>query len=139
MKHEELTEKIIGAFYTVYNELGAGFLESVYEEAMVIALAEAGVRFHRQHPVPVHFHGKRVGDFRADFVAEDCVVVELKACSMLEKSHEAQVINYLRGTRIEVGLLLNFGPKPQIRRIVLDNERKEVQAIPPSSAAKAGL
>ncbi|HSE47916.1 MAG TPA: GxxExxY protein [Terriglobales bacterium] len=139
MKHEELTEKIIGAFYAVYNELGNGFLESVYEESLAIAFVEAGIRYHRQFPVPVFFHGKRVGDFKADFVVEGLVLVELKACSVLDKAHEAQVINYLRGTKIEVGLLLNFGPKAQVRRIVLDNERKEIRVHPWQSVAKAGL
>jgi GxxExxY protein len=90
MKHEELTEKIIGAFYAVYNELGNGFLESVYEESLAIAFVEAGIRHHRQFPVPVFFHGKRVGDFKADFVVEGLVLVELKACSVLDKAHEAQ-------------------------------------------------
>jgi GxxExxY protein len=138
MKHEELTERIIGAFYAVYNELGGGFLESVYEEALAIGLEEADIRSKRQVPIPVFFHGRRVGDFKADFVIEEKVLLELKACSVLDKAHEAQVINYLRGTRIEVGLLLNFGPKAQLRRIIFDNERKEIRVHPWQSVAKAG-
>jgi GxxExxY protein len=138
MKHAELTEKIIGVFYSVYNELGNGFLESVYEESFAIALAETGLRFQRQHAFAVTFHGHPVGEYKADFLVEDLVIVELKACSGLDKAHEAQVINYLRGTRIEVGLLLNFGPRAQVRRIVLDNERKEIRVDPGTSAARAG-
>jgi GxxExxY protein len=127
LKHEEVTEKIIGVFYEVYNELGHGFLESVYEQAMVIALGQAGLAVKVQAPIAVYFRGRQVGDFRADILVDDAVLVELKAARALESSHEAQLLNYLRGTAIEVGLLLNFGPRPEFKRMVFDNERKQIR------------
>ncbi len=136
LKHEDLTEKIIKAFYSVYNELGHGFLESVYEEAMIISLKEAGLHVGRQRPVPVWYHQQKVGEFKADLVVEDLVLVELKAAQNLDSSHHAQIINYLNATEFEVGLLLNFGPKPEIHRRLLDNDRKK--AIPRTLTAKAG-
>jgi GxxExxY protein len=124
LKHQELTHKIIGVFYEVYNELGYGFLESVYEKALAVALAQAGLRVERQLPIPVWFRGHQVGDFAADLLVEQAVLLELKAAREFDSSHEAQLLNYLRATSIEVGPLLNFGPKPQFKRIVFDNERK---------------
>jgi GxxExxY protein len=124
--HSELTEKIIAVFYEVYNELGYGFLESVYEEAMYRALCSRGLEVRRQVPVPVWFRGDRIGDFKADLVAAESVLIELKAARTFESAHEAQLLNYLRATPIEVGLLLNFGPRPQIRRLVFSNERKKI-------------
>ena len=109
LKHSSLREKIIGAFYDVYNELGYGLLESVYEEALSIALQEAGLRVQRQVPIAVWFHGQDVGDFRADLLVEGTVLLELKASRTLDKAREAQLLHYLRATEIEVGLLLNFG------------------------------
>ena len=126
-KHQELTRKIIGVFYDVYNELGHGFLESVYEAAMLIALREAGLRAETQVPVVVNFRGYLVGDFRADLLVESAVLLELKAARALDPSHEAQLLNYLRATEIEVGLLLNFGVKPEFKRLAFDNERKRPQ------------
>jgi GxxExxY protein len=123
MKHEEITEKIIGIFYDVYNELGHGFLESVYEQSMAIALREAG-QVVQQAPITVYFRGQMVGEFRADLMVDDCVLVELKAARAIESAHEAQVMNYLRATRIEIGLLMNFGPKPEFKRFIFDNDRK---------------
>jgi GxxExxY protein len=123
-KHKALTQKIIGVFYEVYNELGHGFLESVYENAMVVALRQAGLETAQQAPVRVSFRGQLVGDFRADLLVEDAVIVELKAARAIESAHEAQLLNYLRATEIEVGLLVNFGPKPEFKRFVFDNERK---------------
>src|SRR2546430_13838703 len=124
MKHEELTEKIIGVFYGVYRELGFGFLESVNEEAMVVALAEAGLTVSRQLSVPVWFHGKKIGDFKADLIVNNLVLVELKAVKRLEPVHEAQTLNYLSATDFEVALLFNFGPASQIKRLVFDNDKK---------------
>jgi GxxExxY protein len=123
-KHQELTQAIIQVFYEVYNELGHGFLESVYEQAMAIALTQNGIRAARQHPLPVWFRGQQVGDFRADLVVNDSVIVELKAAHCLEPVHEARLLNYLRASNIEVGLLLNFGPTPKIKRMVFGNEKK---------------
>ena len=126
-KHGQLTEKIIGVFYEVYNELGHGFLESVYEGAMLIALIESGLKTANQVPTPVWFRGRMVGDFKADILVERAVILELKAARALESAHEAQLLNYLRATDIEVGLLLNFGVKPQFRRLAYDNDRKAPQ------------
>jgi GxxExxY protein len=124
MKHQEITEKIIGVFYEVYNELGHGFLESVYEQSMAIALSEAGLQVVQQAPIAVHFRGRMVGDFRADLLVNNQVIVELKAARAIESAHEAQLMNYLRATKIEVGLLINFGPKPEFKRFIYDNDRK---------------
>lgn len=126
-KHRELTEKIIGVFYEVYNELGHGFLESVYQEAMLIALIESGLRAAKRVPTPVWFRGQLVGDFKADILVEGAVLLELKAARALEPVHEAQLLNYLRATDIEVGLLMNFGVKPQFKRLAFDNDRKRPQ------------
>jgi GxxExxY protein len=123
--HAELTEKIIGAFYDVYNELGPGFLESVYQRSMVIALTDAGLKTETEYDVPVLFRGQSVGDFRADITVEKSVLLELKAASRIENSHEGQILNYLRATPFEVGLLLNFGPKAEFRRFILENINKK--------------
>jgi GxxExxY protein len=123
-KHKDITEKIIKGFYEVYNELGHGFLESVYEEALYIVLKEYGLQVDKQKEVTVYFRGHEVGVFRADLVVNDCVIVEIKAVSILHPKHEAQTINYLKATRIEVGLLLNFGEKAEFRRYAYDNKRK---------------
>lgn len=123
-KSQDITQRIIGVFYEVYNELGHGFLESVYEQAMVIALAQAGLTVNAQVPVAVYFRGRQIGDFKADILVNDAVLIELKAARTLDSSHEAQLLNYLRGTPIEVGLLLNFGPKPEFKRLAFDNDRK---------------
>jgi GxxExxY protein len=128
MKHQETTEKIIKVFYAVYNELGHGFLESVYEQAMAIALREEGLPVKQQAPATVYFRGQLVGEFRADLLVNDAVIVELKASRAIEPVHEAQLMNYLRATNIEVGLLMNFGPKPEFKRFIFDNERKARRA-----------
>ena len=120
----DLTEKVIGVFYDVYNELGHGFLESVYHKAMVIALRGAGFLIASEVPIPVFFRGQRVGDFSADILVNDAVLLELKAVKEFDTAHEAQLLNYLRATPIEVGLLLNFGPKPAFRRRLFTNDRK---------------
>ncbi|MCU1306716.1 MAG: hypothetical protein JWN45_1411 [Acidobacteriaceae bacterium] len=124
-KHAEITEKIIGVFFAVYNELGHGFLESVYQNAMVIALIQAGLKVEREVPVPVFFRGQVVGDYRADLLVGGLVLVELKTVRVLEPSHEAQLFHYLRATNVEVGLLLNFGAKAQFKRIAFENTRKK--------------
>ena len=116
LKHKELNETIIGVFYEVYNELGHGFLESVYEKAFEIALMSRGLNVLRQIEVPVSFRGHNVGDFTADMLVEKCVLLELKATRTLDSAHEAQLLNYLRATQIEVGLLFNFGIKPEFKR-----------------------
>ena len=125
MIHEELTSKIIGIFYEVYNTLGHGFLEKVYENAMVIELRKQGMFVEQQKRIEVFYDDQRVGDYYADLVVDDCVVLELKAADAVAPEHEAQLINYLKGTEMEVGLLLNFGPKPQIVRRIFTNDRKK--------------
>ena len=134
LKHGELTEKIIQVFYEVYNELGHGFLESVYRNAMEIGLRQSGLIVTRELPIAVWFRGEDVGDFRADLIVQDLVLLELKTAEAISKSHEAQLYNYLRATQVEVGLLLNFGHSPSFRRIVFDNEKKRIRVHPRSSA-----
>lgn len=125
LKHKEITDKILHAFFkVVYPALGFGFLEKVYENAMVIALREMGLKVEQQVKIVVYFAGQVVGEYYADLVVEGCVVVELKAVHGLLDEHDAQLLNYLRATEYEVGLLLNFGPQPRFRRKVFDNERK---------------
>ena len=136
LKHSELTDKIIRVFYDVYNELGHGFLESTYSEAMVMALAESGLTAVREVPVPVWFHGKRVGEYFADLLVDGTILLELKAVRAIESAHEAQLLHYLRATEIEVGLLLNFGLRPQFRRLLFDNDRKKIRVNPCESVAK---
>jgi GxxExxY protein len=130
LKHGELTQKIIGVFYDVYNELGHGFLESVYEDAMVIALREAGLEAGRQIPIPVWFRRHRIGEFKADIVVEGKIVLELKTVRTLDPTHEAQLLHYLKATEFEIGLLLNFGSRPQFRRLILDNDEKRIRLKP---------
>jgi GxxExxY protein len=124
LKHSEVTQGIIAVFFEVYNELGAGFLESVYVESLAIALSQAGLSVEREKPLTVHFRGRVVGKFRADLVVGDVVLIEAKACPKLNSLHEAQTLNYLRATSLEVALLLNFGSRPQFRRLLFDNPRK---------------
>ncbi len=122
--HEELTGKIIKAFYTVYNTLGHGFLEKVYENALLIELNKSGLQSEQQKKVEVFYENQKVGDYFADVIVEDIVILELKAAEAIAPEHEAQLINYLKATNIEVGLLFNFGNKPQFLRRVFGNERK---------------
>ena len=120
--HSELTKTIIGCAFDVSNEIGAGFLESVYENALAIALREFGVAVRQQAPIDVYFRGQSVGTFYADLLVEDRVIVELKAVSALAQQHEAQLLNYLNATNIQVGLLINFGnPRIQYRRLTRRN------------------
>jgi GxxExxY protein len=124
LKHQELTGRIIRVFLDVYNELGTGFLESVYVEALTLAFRQARLSFEREMPLAVRFRGNIIGHYRADLVVGGKVLVETKACPCLHATHSAQVLNYLRATVLEVGLLLNFGPRPTIKRFVFDNSRK---------------
>jgi GxxExxY protein len=127
MKHIELSQKIIDCFFKVYNQLGCGFLESVYKKAMTIELIKAGLRVEEEKPISVYYEGQMVGDYYADLIVESCIILELKAVHTLLPEHNAQVLNYLRATDIEVGLLFNFGPKPEFRRKSFDNEGKKPQ------------
>ena len=136
LKHFALTDKIIGVFYGVYNELGYGFLESVYENALVIDLQRIGLNVERQVQLPVWFRGEKVGDFKADILVEKTILLELKCARVFEPAHEAQLLHYLKATEIEIGLLLNFGPFPQFRRLLFDNERKKIRVNPCKSVAQ---
>src|SRR5713226_7013419 len=135
-KHSEITDKIIKVFFEVYNELGHGFLESVYERSLEIALNSLGLKVRRQIQIPVWFRGKPVGDFTADMLVADCVLLELKAARILDATHQAQLLNYLRATEIEVGLPLNFGLKPEFKRLIFDNPRKALRGNPRISIAE---
>ena len=127
LKHKDVTDKILHAFFKiVYPQLGYGFLEKVYENALVIALTSLGLKVEQQVKIGVYFQNRIVGEYFADLLVEDKVIVELKAVSRLLLEHEAQLLNYLRATPYEVGLLLNFGPKPDFRRKVFDNTRKTI-------------
>src|SRR3954470_14891230 len=125
LKHSDITQKVIGVLYEAYNELGEGFLESVYQNAMSLALGQSGLQVAREVSLPVFFRGQMVGDFRADLIVNGVVIVELKSARNIESSHEAQIYNYLRSTEIEVGLLLNFGPRAHFRRVAFENSRKK--------------
>lgn len=122
----ELTEQVIQMFYKVYNALGYGFLEKVYENAMFHELTLAGLQVKRQQPITVFYNGVEVGSYYADLIVEGLVIVELKAAESICEEHECQLINYLKATDMEVGLLLNFGKKPQIKRKVHSNSYQRI-------------
>ncbi|MFZ7153503.1 MAG: GxxExxY protein [Candidatus Pollutiaquabacter aromativorans] len=124
MLYPEITDEIIRSFYNVYKILGYGFLEKVYENSMIIDLLRRKRYVEKQVPIDVHFDGHRVGKYFADLLVDRRVIVEIKAVEYLIPEHELQLINYLKATDIEVGLLLNFGPKPQFTRKVFSNSRK---------------
>lgn len=127
LKHKDITDKILQSFFKiVYPQLGYGFLEKVYENALVIAIQDMGLEVQQQKKVSVFFQGQPVGEYFADMLVENAVLVEVKAVSRIVGEHEAQLLNYLRATPYEVGLLLNFGPKPDFRRKVFDNNRKTI-------------
>ena len=114
--HEDKTEKIIQAFYKVYNELGYGFRENVYGNALAIELQELGFQVSQQHEIRVYYHGREIGEYYADLVVDNLIILEIKAARNLVEDHEAQSLNYLKATVFEVGLLLNFGVKPEFKR-----------------------
>ena len=126
-KYKELTNKIIQAFYLVYNELGFGFLENVYQNALYFELQKRGFKVEPQKAIDVYYQKQLVGKYRADLVVNDLIILELKAVDYLVEEHEFQLINYLKATDKEVGLLLNFGMKPEIRRKVFDNSKKSIK------------
>jgi GxxExxY protein len=123
-KYKDLTERIIKIFYQVYNKLGYGFLEKVYENAMMIEFKKAGIPAIAQSPIKVFYDGTMIGEYYADILVDSKVMVELKSTKCLVADNEAQLLNYLKATEIEVGLLFNFGPKPEIKRKAFDNSRK---------------
>ena len=124
IKHKELTDKIINNFYRVYNKLGYGFLEKIYGNAMMIEFKREGIPVDAQSAIKVFYEGEVIGEYFADMLVDNKVIIEIKASKNLVVENEAQLLNYLKATNIEVGLLLNFGPKPEIKRKVFDNFRK---------------
>jgi len=123
-KHTDVTERIIKAFYVAYNTLGYGYLEKVYISALLIELQKAGLYAQSQVAISVYYDGKIIGEYFADIVIDNCVIVEVKASKSLSIEHEAQLLNYLKATKLEVGLLLNFGPKPEVKRFAFSNSNK---------------
>ncbi|HEY4613819.1 MAG TPA: GxxExxY protein [Bacteroidota bacterium] len=122
--HSEITEDIIKAFYQVYNTLGYGFLEKVYENSLVVVLRKMGHMVLQQHPISVYFENQIVGEYFADLLVDGKVIIELKAVVSLDEAHEAQLVNYLKATKVEVGMLLNFGKKPEFKRKLFTNNAK---------------
>jgi GxxExxY protein len=122
--HKGLSESILKVFYEVYNELGHGFLEKVYQNAMYFELKSQGFKVEAQKQIKVYYKDELVGDFFADLLINDTIILELKACDILVKTHYVQTLNYLKATNIEIGLLLNFGEKPEIKRLIFTNNRK---------------
>ncbi len=122
--HRDLTKKIIGAFYEVYNTLGYGFLEKVYENALVLELRSLGLRVVAQKRLSVYYGDQIVGDYFADLIVEGLVILEIKAATALHEAFVAQLQNYLKATDVEVGLVLNFGPEPAFKRKAFSNSRK---------------
>lgn len=123
-KHIDLSEKIIRAYYNVFNKLGYGFLEKIYENALLIELQKMGIAAFSQYDIKVYYDDIEVGSYKADIVVENKIILELKASESLKEEHEAQLLNYLRATKYEVGILLNFGKKPEIKRKLFTNSRK---------------
>ena len=126
--YKEVTERVISAAYTVHNTLGSGFLESVYVRALVIELMLMGIEVEAEVPIEVRYRGEPVGDFRADLLVSKQVIVEVKAVNMLATAHEVQLVNYLRGTALAVGLLINFSRSVQIRRKIQSRNLRQSAA-----------
>ncbi len=125
--HRDLTDIIIKTFYDVYNELGFGFLEKVYQNSLYLELKARGLKVEAQKQIKVYYKNVAVGEYYADLIVNDTVILELKATEVIVKEFEFQLINYLKATEIEVGLLLNFGIKPEFRRKVFEKNRKKTK------------
>jgi len=123
-KHSDLTGKILGAFFQIHNELGFGFSEKVYESALEVLLSELGMVPERQKEIVVYYHGKVVGEYKADMIVNKAVLLEIKSVEKIIDAHDAQLLNYLKSTGFEVGLLLNFGRQANFHRKIYDNSRK---------------
>jgi GxxExxY protein len=126
------TKTLLDCFYDVYHELGSGFLEAVYANAFAISMTHRAVPFRRELLIPVFFRGVVVGTYKADFLVANEIIVELKAAQTIDRVHVAQLVNYLRGSTLELGFVFNFGPKPSYRRMILSNQRKT--GLRPSAA-----
>lgn len=126
LKHASLTKQILKAFYDVYNTLGYGFLERIYQNALYFELQNRGFVVEAQKKIQVYYKGREVGDYFADLVVNNVVILELKAAECIVDAFESQLTNYLKATNIEVGLLLNFGKKPEFRRKMWVNDAKDL-------------
>jgi GxxExxY protein len=124
LKHGEITGPLIDLFFLVYRTLGYGFLERVYANSMIVARNRFGLDIRKKHPITVHFEGVIVGKYEADLLVNNTVIVELKTAKTLIPEHEAQLLNYLKATEYEVGMLLNFGPRAEFKRLIYENSRK---------------
>lgn len=123
MLHRKLTKKIIRSFYKVYNTLGYGFLEKVYENALCTELKSEGLKCHSQKPIKVFYQSKCVGEYFADIMVEEKIILELKATSIIRREHEIQLINYIKATEAEIGLLFNFGKESKFKREIYTNKK----------------
>lgn len=126
LKHAELSEAVLGVFFSVYNELGFGFLETVYRQALTLAFADAGISAVREPELCVVFRGSTIGRFRPDFLVEERIIVEVKATNGISDAHRSQVLNCLRCSAVEIGIIVDFGQRPNFKRLVFDNTRKRL-------------
>jgi GxxExxY protein len=129
LKHSDITGKIIKGFYNVYNSLGYGFLEKVYENSMVIELRSMGLSVEQQKPIAVYYRGALVGEYFTDLLVDGVVIVELKSAEAVSGAHEAQLLNYLKATSFEIGLLLNFGKSAEYKRKICENRPHELLSV----------
>ena len=123
--HKSLSDSILKIYYEVYNELGYGFLEKVYQNAMYFELKSQGFKVEAQKQIKVYYKSQMVGEYFADIIVEDLITLELKACECLMDGHQAQLLNYLKVTKVEIGMLLNFGTEPEFKRLIYTNDRKK--------------
>jgi GxxExxY protein len=123
--HKSLSDSILKIYYEVYNELGYGFLEKVYQNAMYFELKSQGFKVEAQKQIKVYYKSQMVGEYFADIIVEDLITLELKACECLMDEHQAQLLNYLKATKVEIGMLLNFGTEPEFKRLIYTNDRKK--------------
>jgi GxxExxY protein len=136
--HGDVTDAILQVYYQARHEFGHGFLEILCQRVMVMALRQAGLQVAEATPCAVHFRGEKIGHLIFDIIVNGVVLIEVKSCAGIEPRHQAQVINYLRASELEVGLLLNFGPKPEFERIIFTNARKHLAPEPPSPSGTSG-
>jgi GxxExxY protein len=125
--HKSLSDSILKAYYEVYNELGYGFLEKVYQNALYIELKSQGFKMEAQKQIKVYYKSQMVGEYFADLIIDDSITLELKACECLMDEHQAQLLNYLKATKVEIGILLNFGTIPEFKRLIYTNDRKKLK------------
>jgi GxxExxY protein len=127
--HKSLSDSILKIYYEVYNELGYGFLEKVYQNAMYLELKSQGFKVEAQKQIKVFYKSQIVGEYFADIIVDDAITLELKASECLKDEHQAQLLNYLRATKVEIGILLNFGTEPEFKRLIYTNDRKKIKDL----------